>query len=173
MKKSAGILLYALDNSDLRVLLVHPGGPFWARRDLGAWSIPKGEYDTGELPECAARREFAEETGMAFAGELTDLGEARQSSGKRVTAFAGHGDFDVTSLRSNIFEMEWPPHSGRQQAFPEIDRAAWFDLNEAKARILSGQITFLDRLAELLGGSVALAHFASPSCHYDARSNHH
>lgn len=148
-KKSAGILLYKYDGEALRVLLVHPGGPFWSNRDAGAWSIPKGEYDADEQPEVAARREFLEETGIAMNGALEFLGELRQKGGKLVTAFAGESDVDVTDIRSNMFEMEWPPHSGQTQAFPEVDRAGWFSLPEAREKINASQRVFLDRLETL------------------------
>ena len=146
--ESAGVLLYKREDGVLKVLLVHPGGPFWAKKDAGAWSIPKGEYVEGEDPEAAARREFEEELGVALEGELEPLGEAVQPSRKRVIAFAAEGDFDIGAIRSNSFEMEWPPKSGRRQSFPEIDRAGWFTLAEARDRILAGQRVFLDRLAE-------------------------
>jgi predicted NUDIX family NTP pyrophosphohydrolase len=149
--KSAGVLLHKREHGELRVLLVHPGGPFWARKDAGAWSIPKGEYAKGEDPEAAARREFAEELGTALDGELEPLGEAVQGGGKRVTAFAAEGDLDVAAITSNHFEMEWPPRSGRRQTFPEVDRAGWFTLEEAGDKILAGQRVFLDRLAARLG----------------------
>ena len=130
----------------LRVLLVHPGGPFWAGKDRGAWTIPKGEYETGEDPLAAAIREFAEETGMAPHGRVHPLGEVTQAGGKRVVAFAVAGDLDVGALASNTFEMEWPPKSGRRQRFPEVDRAAWFTPAEARERILAAQRAFIDRL---------------------------
>ncbi len=148
---SAGILLYKREGGKLRVLLVHPGGPFWAKKDLGAWSIPKGEYADGEDPAAAALRECEEELGQRLQGNLVPLGEARQPSGKRVVAYALEGDFDVSRLCSNSFEMEWPPRSGRRQSFPEVDRAAWFVLDDARSRIHSGQKVFLDRLAERIG----------------------
>jgi len=147
--KSAGILLYKHENGVLKVLLVHPGGPFWAKKDAGAWSIPKGEYLDGEDPEAAARREFAEELGVALEGDLQPLGEAVQPSRKRVIAFATERDLDVAAIRSSSFEIEWPPKSGRRQAFPEVDRAGWFTLDEAGEKLLPGQRTFLDRLARL------------------------
>jgi predicted NUDIX family NTP pyrophosphohydrolase len=147
--KSAGVLLYKRENGVLKVLLVHPGGPFWARKDAGAWSIPKGEYLDGEDPEAAARREFAEELGVAVAGELQPLGEAVQPSRKRVIAYAAEGDLDVAAIRSSSFEVEWPPKSGRPQSFPEVDRAGWFTLDEASEKLLPGQRVFLDRLARL------------------------
>jgi predicted NUDIX family NTP pyrophosphohydrolase len=133
------------------VLLVHPGGPYWHRKDEGVWSIPKGEIDAGEDASDAARREFAEETGVTIAGPLAPLGEIRQRGGKRVLAFAIEGDLDVQTIQSNTFEIEWPPRSGKMQSFPEIDRAGWFDPALAGTRILEGQRPLLDRLAELVG----------------------
>jgi predicted NUDIX family NTP pyrophosphohydrolase len=146
VRKSAGILMYKQAVDGIRVLLVHPGGPFWSKRDLGAWSIPKGEYTGDEQPEAAARREFAEELGIELQLALRPLGEVSQKGGKLVVAFAAEGDFDVAALRSNIFEMEWPPRSGRRQAFPEIDRAEWFALPVAQQKIIAGQRPLLDRL---------------------------
>jgi predicted NUDIX family NTP pyrophosphohydrolase len=146
-KRSAGILLYKRDASELLVLLAHPGGPFWQKRDLGAWTIPKGEYDASEAPEDAARREFREELGIEAAGILEPLGEITQKGGKHVVAFALEGDFDVATLSSNTFEIEWPPRSGRMQVFPELDRIEWMTLPVAREKILPGQATFLDRLA--------------------------
>ena len=147
--RSAGILMYRGKEHDLQVLLVHPGGPFWRNKDLGAWSIPKGEYQPDEDPEAAARREFTEELGVAPAGELQPLGEIRQSGGKRVTAFAVAGNLDVGAVRSNAFEMEWPPRSGRMEKFPEVDRAAWFALPLAHKKILASQRPLLERLTDL------------------------
>ncbi|MGA9764851.1 MAG: NUDIX domain-containing protein, partial [Rhodomicrobium sp.] len=132
MKRSAGILLYKCTEGGLRVLLVHPGGPFWARKDEGAWSIPKGEYEPGEEPLAAAIREFAEETGMQPVGEFQPLGEIVQKSGKLVAAWACAGDFDPARLVSNSCEIEWPPRSGRRLSIPEADRADWFTLDEAR-----------------------------------------
>ena len=132
-----------------------PAGRSGASRDLGAWSIPKGEYSDGEDPEAAARREFAEETGWSLEGELRPLGEVRQQGGKVVTAFAVDGDFDVGSLKSNLFEMEWPPRSGRMASFPEVDRAGWFALAEAREKIIPGQRTLLDRIEALVEGNGA------------------
>jgi predicted NUDIX family NTP pyrophosphohydrolase len=149
--KSAGLLVYRQRPGTIEVLLVHPGGPFWARRDAGAWSIPKGEYADAEDPEAAARREFQEETGWIIEGELKPLGEVRQKAGKAVTAFAAEGDFDPASLESNRFEMEWPPKSGRKGSFPEIDRAGWFSLDEAREKMIEGQRPLLDRLEALVG----------------------
>jgi predicted NUDIX family NTP pyrophosphohydrolase len=129
------------------VLLVHPGGPLWARRDLGAWSVPKGECEPGEDPLAAARREFAEELGSpAPEGEVSDLGEIRQKSGKLVRAWAIAGDLDAGRIESNLFELEWPPRSGRRRAFPEVDRAEWFGLQEARVKINPAQVPLLDRL---------------------------
>jgi predicted NUDIX family NTP pyrophosphohydrolase len=129
------------------VLLVHPGGPFWAKRDKGAWSIPKGEYEDGEDPQACALREFEEELGTPLAaGELVELGSVRQKNGKVVTAWAAEGDIDAAAIRSNTFELEWPPRSGRMREFPEVDRAAWFDLEAARERINEAQSALLDRL---------------------------
>ena len=143
-QRSAGILLHR-DRGE--VLLVHPGGPFWARKDAGAWSIPKGEIEGGEDPRERALVEFAEETGTSLDGaRLTPLGEVRQKAGKVVVAFAAEGDLDADAIVSNTFEMEWPPRSGRRQAFPEVDRAAWFSLDEARERINPAQAPLLDAL---------------------------
>jgi predicted NUDIX family NTP pyrophosphohydrolase len=148
-RRSAGILLHRDIGRGLQVLLVHPGGPFWVRRDAGAWSIPKGEYEADEDPVDAARREFAEELGVAPPpGELADLGEVRQKSGKFVRAWALAGDFDPGVIVSNTFELEWPPRSGRMREFPEVDRAQWFGLEEAHEKINPAQATLLDRLVE-------------------------
>jgi predicted NUDIX family NTP pyrophosphohydrolase len=151
--RSAGILVHRKRAGAVEVLLAHPGGPFWAKRDAGAWSIPKGEYSDSEDPETAARREFTEETGWTIEGELKPLGEIRQKAGKVVTAFAAEGDFDPASLESNRFEMEWPPKSGRIASFPEVDRAGWFGLAEARDKIVEGQQPLLDRLEALSGGA--------------------
>jgi len=152
---SAGLLLYRRSGDRFEVLLVHPGGPFFARRDLGCWSVPKGEVAEGEASAAAARREFAEETGLVApeAAALIDLGEVRQRGGKRVQAWAFEGDCDPERLSSNRFEMEWPPRSGRVRSFPEVDRAAFFDLGEARRRIVDAQAAFLDRLEARLGVS--------------------
>jgi predicted NUDIX family NTP pyrophosphohydrolase len=151
-KRSAGILLYRRSGGEPEVLLVHPGGPFWAKKDGGAWSIPKGEYDDAEDPQACARREFHEETGTELApGELAELGSVRQKSGKQVTAWAAEGDLDPETVSSNTFEMEWPPRSGSRQAFPEVDRAEWFDLETAREKLNPAQTAFLDRLVERLG----------------------
>jgi predicted NUDIX family NTP pyrophosphohydrolase len=144
---SAGILAYRRGTRGLEVLLVHPGGPYWRNKDVGAWSIPKGEIGPSEDPEQAARREFSEELGPAASvGPLQALGEIRQRGGKRVIAFCAEADFDPASLSSNTFEIEWPPRSGGLQAFPEVDRAEWFDLEVARSKILSGQVELIDRL---------------------------
>ena len=149
-KKSAGLLLYRRNGGRLEVLLVHPGGPYWHRRDVGAWSIPKGEIEGDETEETAARREFAEELGYRPLGKSVPLGEAKQPSGKLVTIFALLGDWEPGGLVSSSFEIEWPPRSGRKQQYPEVDRAEWFSLDIARDKILKGQAVFLDRLAELL-----------------------
>lgn len=146
MKRSAGILPYRRSNKVMQVLLVHPGGPYWQSRDLGAWSIAKGEFDESELPEAAARREFKEETGWEPNGALLHVGEIRQRKSKLITAFALEGDFDTATLRSNMFEMEWPRRCGRVQSFPEVDRAEWLDLDLAREKLLAGQRPFLVRL---------------------------
>lgn len=150
VETSAGVLLYKLTGGEPQVLLVHPGGPFWRNRDEGAWSIPKGVMQSGETPESAARREFAEELGSEAMGALRSLGEIRQSGGKRVIAFCLEGEFDCAELRSNQFEIEWPPKSGRLESFPEVDRAEWFALPQARGKILPGQTPLLDRLLEML-----------------------
>ena len=146
-KQSAGIVLYRRSATGLvELLLVHPGGPFWARRDVGAWTIPKGECQPGEDPLVAARREFEEETGMRPQGEAVPLGSFRQSSAKTVTVWAIEGDFDPAALASNTFSMEWPPRSGRQQDFPEVDAAGWFAPEAAARKILKGQLPIIDAL---------------------------
>jgi len=143
-RTSAGVLLYRAREGTVHVLLVHPGGPFWARKDEGAWSIPKGEFDATEPASAAARREFAEETGVTLKGELVALAPVRQPSGKVIHPFAVAGDLDPASIASNTFELEWPPRSRRMQSFPEIDRAAWFTLEEARRKIIKGQRPILD-----------------------------
>jgi predicted NUDIX family NTP pyrophosphohydrolase len=150
-RRSAGILLYRLSGGRPEVLLVHPGGPFWARRDAGAWSVPKGEYEDADDPLAAARREFEEETGTALeTGELLELGDVRQKNGKVVSAWAAEGDLDADAVHSNSFTMEWPPRSGRTAEFPEIDRVGWFGIDEAREKLNPAQAEFLDRLLELL-----------------------
>ena len=150
MRTSAGLLLYRTGAAgDVEVLLVHPGGPFWAKKDAAAWSIPKGEYDSSEDPLAAAVREFTEELGSAPPdGDDVELGALRQSSAKTVTAYARAGDFDATSLRSNTIEIDWPPRSGRKLEIPEVDRAEWFDLASARVKLVKGQVPFLDVLVE-------------------------
>ena len=148
--RSAGIVLYRRRDDEWQVLLLHMGGPFWARKDAGAWTIPKGEYGTDEDPLAAARREFLEETGSAVEGPFLPLEPIRQRNGKLVTAWAVQGDFDPAQLRSNLFSMEWPPRSGRMQEFPEADRAAWYTLAEARTRMPAGQTMLLDQLEERL-----------------------
>jgi predicted NUDIX family NTP pyrophosphohydrolase len=148
-KTSAGILLHRERDGVREVLLVHPGGPFWARKDDGAWSIPKGEYERGDDPRACALREFEEETGTRLdAAELVELGVVVQKAGKEVSAWAVRGDLDPATVRSNTFTMEWPPRSGRRQEFPEVDRAEWFALDEARAKLVPAQAELIDRLAE-------------------------
>ncbi len=155
-RRSAGILLHRGRGQDLEVLLVHPGGPAWVNRDVGAWSVPKGEHLEGEDPLAAARREFEEELGTAPpAGNPEDLGEIRQKSGKRVRAWAIAGDLDPTQIHSNTFQFEWPPRSGKLIEIPEVDRAEWFGLDAAREKINPGQVPLLDRLVALLGSSAA------------------
>lgn len=143
-KKSAGLLVYRRTQKRIEVLLVHPGGPFWAKKDLGAWSIPKGEYEGDNDPLEAARREFHEETGCSIDGVFCALTPIKQEGGKTVTSFSVEGDCDVSALHSNTFTMEWPPRSGKQQEFPEVDRACWFTLEEARQKILRSQVALLD-----------------------------
>jgi predicted NUDIX family NTP pyrophosphohydrolase len=150
---SAGLLMYRSVGTKVEVLLVHPGGPYWLRKDDGAWSIPKGEIADGEDPAVAAIREFTEETGVSPSAKLRPLGEIRQRGGKRVIAFAVEGDLDAASIISNSFEMEWPPRTGQMQSFPEIDRAEWFDISRAETKILESQRPLLERVAELLRGT--------------------
>jgi predicted NUDIX family NTP pyrophosphohydrolase len=150
-RRSAGILLYRQTGDAVEVLLVHPGGPLWARRDTGAWSIPKGEYAEDEDPQACALREFEEETGTALPpGDLIELGEVKQKGGKVVTAWAAEGDIDADAVESNTFTMQWPPHSGRTAEFPEIDRAGWFGLDAAREKLIPAQAAFVERLAERL-----------------------
>jgi len=148
--QSAGLLLFRQVDGDIEVLLGHPGGPFWKRKDEGAWSIPKGLIAPGEEPLAAAQREFAEETGHYPKGDSVPLGSATQPGGKVVHVWAIEGDWDPADIKSNTFEMEWPPRSGRRQSFPEIDRAAWFGVAEARRRILKGQALFIDHLLDTL-----------------------
>jgi predicted NUDIX family NTP pyrophosphohydrolase len=147
-KQSAGLLLYRGPRDALEVMLVHMGGPFWMRKDARAWSIPKGEYEPPEDPFAAARREFAEETGLpAPSGDPIDLGVVRQSSGKLIRAWALEADMDVSAIESNVFEMEWPRGSGSVLEFPEVDRAAWFELASAREKLVKAQVPLLDALA--------------------------
>lgn len=151
MKRSAGILLFRLRDGSCEVLIVHPGGPFWSSRDAGAWSIPKGEFELGEPPECAARREFAEELGMPVpAGELVLLGEFKQPSGKIVTCFALEADLDVKGFKSNMFGLEWPPRSGKVAVYPEVDLARWYSVDAARSKLLRGQRAILEALRDVL-----------------------
>jgi predicted NUDIX family NTP pyrophosphohydrolase len=149
-RRSAGLLMYRLRNRHLELFLVHPGGPFWAKKDLGAWSLPKGEYVEGEIPLEAAQREFQEETGFTAQGSFLELGTVQQSGGKLVSAWAFAGDCDPGGLISNRCQLEWPPRSGRMMEFPEVDRGGWFPLGEARERILKSQSPFLDRLSQML-----------------------
>jgi predicted NUDIX family NTP pyrophosphohydrolase len=151
--QSAGILLYRHHPSgELQVLLIHMGGPYWLRKDAGAWSIPKGEYLSDEEPLQAAQREFEEETGMKVAGPFLALEPVRQHNGKQVMAWAAQGDFDTAMLRSNLFTLEWPPHSGKMQPFPEADRAEWFSLADARDRMIAGQAPLLEQLLSAIVG---------------------
>ena len=155
-KLSAGILVVRRTERGIEVFLVHPGGPFWARKDTGAWTIPKGEYEASEKPFDAAKREFREETGVAVDGKFAHLGEFGQPSGKVLSAWAIEGDLDAGAVRSNTFELEWPAGSGKRREYPEVDRAAWFTLAEAKQKILKGQVPLLQRLADLVRGAAPL-----------------
>lgn len=149
-KQSAGILLYRIASERVEVFLVHPGGPFWAKKDDGAWSIPKGEFADGEEPLEAAKREFTEETSFSIEGMFTPLSPVKQLSGKIVYAWAVEGDVDAGTIRSNTFSMEWPRGSAKTKSFPEIDRAEWFDLDSAKVKILKGQLGLLEQLSKKL-----------------------
>jgi predicted NUDIX family NTP pyrophosphohydrolase len=151
-KRSAGLLMYRLVGGNLEVFLVHMGGPYWAKKDAGAWSIPKGEYESDEDPFEAAKREFREETGSAPTGEFTRLKDLKQSGGKVVSCWALEGDCDAKAIRSNTFAMEWPLRSGKFQDFPEVDRAAWFSLDIAKEKIVKGQRSFIDELRRVVKG---------------------
>ena len=150
MKHSAGVLIYRRTGAAPEVLLVHPGGPYWLRKDVGAWQIPKGEIDPAEDPADAAVREAKEEIGVTLDGALEPLGEIRQAGGKRVTAFAVEHDLDAEAIVSNHFEMEWPPRSGKRESFPEVSAARWLTLDDARIVMLPSQLPLLDRLAELL-----------------------
>jgi predicted NUDIX family NTP pyrophosphohydrolase len=151
-KKSAGLLLYRWRRGVPEVLLVHPGGPSWAKKDEGSWSIPKGEYEPGEDPLEVAKREFQEETGYQATGEFIPLTPRKQPSGKVITAWAFEGDCDASAVKSNTFSMEWPPRSGKQKEFPEIDRAGWFTIQMGKGKILKGQAGFFEELEQILAG---------------------
>lgn len=145
-RRSAGLLMYRFKNGDLQVLLIHPGGPFWKGREMGAWSIPKGEFDDTEDPLEAAKREFVEETGFAWSEPFIELQSIKQAGGKRVFAWAFEGDCDPSKLVSNTFEIEYPPRTGRMTTFPEADKAAWFDLVAARRKMHVGQLPFLEQL---------------------------
>ena len=147
-KTSAGVLLYRRSGKSLEVFLVHPGGPFWAKKDDGAWSIPKGEFAEGEDPVDVARREFEEETGFPLKGKLEALKPIKQAGGKIVHAWAIEGELNQSAIRSNTFSLEWPPHSGKNQEFPEVDRASWFDLETGRRKILKSQMPLLEQLQE-------------------------
>jgi predicted NUDIX family NTP pyrophosphohydrolase len=155
VKQSAGFLMYRRCDGAVEVFLVHPGGPFWAKKDLGSWSIPKGEYDPGESPLEVAKREFEEETGFPAIGKFRPLASLKQPSGKVVHAWTFEGDCDATAIKSNTFSMEWPPRSGKQQEFPEVDRAEWFKIEIARDKILKGQVGFLEELQKTLGSEPA------------------
>ncbi|MBW2065173.1 MAG: NUDIX domain-containing protein [Deltaproteobacteria bacterium] len=150
-KRSAGILMYRFSENGLEVFLVHPGGPLWAKKDLGAWSIPKGEYAEGEDPLDAARREFNEETGFHAEGDFIPLTPIKQKGGKIISAWAVEGECDANKIRSNTFRMEWPPRSGKYREFPEVDRAEWFPIESAREKISTGQKGFLEELCKILG----------------------
>ena len=152
-KNAAGLLLYRRHGELLEVFLVHPGGPFWTKKDAGAWSLPKGEIGEDEDPLQAAKREFTEETGFPIEGEFRPLKPIKQPGGKVVQAWAIEAECDPAQIRSNVFTMEWPPKSGRTQQFPEVDRAAWFTVVEARKRIIAAQINFLDQLVSVLGSA--------------------
>ena len=145
-KKSTGVLLYRFQNTVLEFFLVHPGGPFWTKKDEGAWTIPKGEFEDNEDPLDAAKREFEEETGVKISGKFIELKPVKQKSGKLVYAWAVEGDIDSSKIKSNEFEMEWPPKSGKMKSFPEIDRAAWFNLKDAEQKMNAGQFSLIKEL---------------------------
>jgi predicted NUDIX family NTP pyrophosphohydrolase len=150
-KQTAGLLVYRRRRGVVEVFLAHPGGPFWAKKDLGAWSIPKGEFLDPETPLDAARREFAEEIGQSVAGEFIALTPRKPPGGKVIYAFAVEGEIDAAKVKSNLFEMEWPPKSGRMQSFPEVDRGAWFGIEEARERLHKHQVPILEELVAKLG----------------------
>jgi predicted NUDIX family NTP pyrophosphohydrolase len=149
-KKSAGILLYKIENKLLKVFLAHPGGPFWKNKDDAAWSIPKGEFEDNEDALEAAKREFHEETGKKISGKFIELKQVKQKRGKLIFAWAVEGDIDPAEIKSNEFEIEWPPRSGKRKSFPEIDKADWFDLTDAKKKIIEGQIPLIGELQETI-----------------------
>ena len=153
-KRSAGILLFRKAEAGVEVFLVHPGGPFWAKKDLGSWSLPKGEYEEGEDPLTAAKREFTEETGCVVDGDFVELGDLKQPSGKNISAWALEHDLDPASVKSNMFSMEWPPKSGKMQEFPEVDAGAWYSLTAALEKLHKGQTDFIARLAEKIGVAI-------------------
>ncbi len=150
-KTSAGILLYRMLNDALEVFLVHPGGPYWAKKDEGSWSVPKGEFEVGEDSLGAAKREFREETGLDINGNFIELTPLKQPSGKVVYVWAVEGNLDATSIKSNMFSMEWPPRSGKEQEFPEVDKGGWFTITQAREKLLAGQRGFLEQLQNKLG----------------------
>jgi predicted NUDIX family NTP pyrophosphohydrolase len=154
-KKSAGLLMYRRHNGELEVMLVHPGGPFWAKKDLSSWSVPKGEYTNDEEPFEVAKREFQEETGFKAEGKFIALTPIKQPGGKLITVWAFEGNCDASKIKSNTFKMEWPPRSGKQQEFPEVDRAGWFKIAVAKKKILKGQTGFIDELYKTLVGDTS------------------
>jgi len=149
-KKSAGLLIYRRKAKTIEMLLVHPGGPFWAKKDEGAWSIPKGELNDNENPLAAAVREMKEETGIKVSGNFIELTPVKQKSGKWVYAWAIEKELDIENIKSNTFDMEWPPRSGNKKSFPEIDKAAWFNTNEARKKIIDGQIPLIDQLEKII-----------------------
>ena len=154
IRASAGLLMYRRRPAGIEVFLVHPGGPFWARKDAGAWTVPKGQIEDGEEPLAAALREFREETGFSADGTFHPLAPVKQRSGKLVYAWMVEGDCDPSKVTSQLFSMEWPPKSGRLQEFPEVDRAAWFSLEQARIRLLAAQVNFIDQMVRVLGPSV-------------------
>jgi predicted NUDIX family NTP pyrophosphohydrolase len=154
-KESAGLLMYRLRDSTLEVFLVHPGGPYWAKKDLGSWSIPKGEFEEGEDRLNAAKREFREETGFVPEGSFAALTAVKQPGGKTVHAWAIRGDCDAKTIVSNRFSIEWPPRSGKRQEFPEVDRAGWFTMDVAKEKILKGQVSLLEELSQIIDKDLA------------------
>ena len=163
VKLSAGLVMYRRAGEQVETLLVHPGGPFWAKKDNGSWSIPKGEVSSGEDPLTAAIREFEEETGVRPWGQFIVLGTIKQKAGKAIQAWAFEGDCDPKNFRSNTFEIEWPPHSGKRQRFPEVDRAEFFPLREAVAKVNPAQVQLLDRLERLISSSETLELESEPN----------